>query len=75
MCFSELVLKLILDAHFWQMEYLDWLAGECGIPGVEEWRKEMYYATKKNYVANPHKFRDEWEDEHLVLEAREDFTS
>uniref|UniRef100_F6HCZ1 Flavin-containing monooxygenase n=1 Tax=Vitis vinifera TaxID=29760 RepID=F6HCZ1_VITVI len=57
-----------------RMEYMDWFAGECGIPGIEEWRKEIYYATKKNYIVRPHAFRDEWEDEDLALKAHEDFT-
>ena len=58
---------------FLQMEYMDWFAGECGIPGIEEWRKEIYYATKKNYFVRPHAFHDEWEDDDLALKAHEDF--
>lgn len=52
---------------------MDWLAGECGIAGIEEWRMEMYYATKRNYAAHPDAFRDEYEDEGLALEAHDDF--
>ncbi|KAL6349005.1 hypothetical protein AAG906_033661 [Vitis piasezkii] len=56
-----------------QFEYDDWLALECGIPGVEEWRKKMYEATAKNKKVRPDKYRDEWEDEDLMLEAQKDF--
>eukprot|EP00261_Vitis_vinifera_P014134 XP_003631439.2 PREDICTED: flavin-containing monooxygenase FMO GS-OX-like 3 [Vitis vinifera] len=56
-----------------QFEYDDWLALECGIPGVEEWRKKMYEATAKNKKVRPDKYRDKWEDEDLMLEAQKDF--
>ncbi|KAK9277113.1 hypothetical protein L1049_006652 [Liquidambar formosana] len=56
-----------------QFEYNDWLAAECGIPASEEWREEMYSAASKNRRARPETYRDEWEDEHLVLEAHDDF--
>ncbi|KAF8412409.1 hypothetical protein HHK36_000373 [Tetracentron sinense] len=57
----------------YQFEYNDWLAAQCGCPPSEEWRKKMYYATGKNRVARPETYRDEWEDQHLVLQAQEDF--
>ena len=66
------MLKLFLDGIL-QFEYDDWLALECGIPGVEEWRKKMYEATAKNKKVRPDKYRDEWEDEDLMLEAQKDF--
>ncbi|XP_058085022.1 flavin-containing monooxygenase FMO GS-OX-like 4 isoform X2 [Magnolia sinica] len=56
-----------------QFDYNDWLAAECGYPAVEEWRKQMYAATGKNRVARSETYRDEWEDHHLVLQARGDF--
>ncbi|XP_004298656.1 PREDICTED: flavin-containing monooxygenase FMO GS-OX-like 3-like [Fragaria vesca subsp. vesca] len=57
----------------YQFEYDDWLAAQCGCPVSEEWRKPMYLAASKNRRARPETYRDEWEDDHLVLQAHEDF--
>ncbi|KAL2348140.1 hypothetical protein Fmac_002140 [Flemingia macrophylla] len=54
-------------------DYLKWIADQCGCPSIEEWRKQMYIATTKNKVLRPESFRDEWEDDDLVLEAEQDF--
>lgn len=56
-----------------QFEYNDWLAALCGCPVSEEWRKKMYLEVSKNKHAQPETYRDEWEDDHLVLQAHEDF--
>ncbi|KAJ4713865.1 Flavin-containing monooxygenase [Melia azedarach] len=50
-------------------EYMDFLAAQCGCPGMEKWRKEMEYATMKNVIARPGRYRDEWDDDHLIEEA------
>ncbi|KAK3157090.1 hypothetical protein QOZ80_2AG0116030 [Eleusine coracana subsp. coracana] len=57
----------------YQFEYDDWLAEQCGYPPIEEWRKLMYAATTKNKAARPESYRDEWDDDHLAIEANEDF--
>ncbi|KAL5551162.1 hypothetical protein UlMin_001338 [Ulmus minor] len=57
----------------YQFEYMDWLAVQCEIPAMEEWRKEMYDALCKNRSLRPETYRDEWEDGHLVLQAQQDF--
>ncbi|XP_043715357.1 flavin-containing monooxygenase FMO GS-OX-like 5 isoform X2 [Telopea speciosissima] len=57
----------------YQFEYDDWLATECGCPVSEEWRKQMYDATGRNRHAQPETYRDVWEDQHLILQANEDF--
>ncbi|KAK9927507.1 hypothetical protein M0R45_024688 [Rubus argutus] len=57
----------------YQFEYDDWLAAQCGCPVSEEWRKQMYLAVSKNRRARRETYRDEWEDDHLVLQAHEDF--
>ncbi|XP_078165674.1 flavin-containing monooxygenase FMO GS-OX-like 2 isoform X2 [Carex rostrata] len=49
-----------------QFEYDDWLAEQCGLPPVEDWRKEMYVATSENRAAKPETYRNEWDDDHLV---------
>uniref|UniRef100_A0A0A9DX06 Flavin-containing monooxygenase n=1 Tax=Arundo donax TaxID=35708 RepID=A0A0A9DX06_ARUDO len=57
----------------YQFEYDDWLAEQCAHPPIEEWRKLMYAANAKNKLARPESYRDEWDDDHLVAEANEDF--
>ncbi|KAL5748516.1 hypothetical protein ACOSP7_025558 [Xanthoceras sorbifolium] len=54
-------------------EYNNWVAALCGCPGYGEWRSQMVYATVKNKSIRPETYRDEWEDEHLILEAQEEF--
>ncbi|OWM88388.1 flavin-containing monooxygenase FMO GS-OX-like 4 isoform X2 [Punica granatum] len=56
-----------------QFLYNDWLADQCGIPGFEEWRKEMYIASFRRMLARPETYRDEWEENDLVSRAYEDF--
>lgn len=57
----------------YQFEYNDWIATQCGCPKTEEWRKKMYSATSLSRKVRPETYRDEWEDEDLVLEAYQDF--
>ncbi|KAH7835124.1 hypothetical protein Vadar_023060 [Vaccinium darrowii] len=54
-------------------EYMDWLASECACPPLEEWRKQMYAATRRNRMLRSETYRDEWDDQHLVALAHEDF--
>ncbi|RZC67125.1 hypothetical protein C5167_010813 [Papaver somniferum] len=56
-----------------QFDYTDWLASESGCQPWEEWRKQMYKARQENATARPETYRDEWEDEDLVVQAHEDF--
>lgn len=65
--------KISISVVFLQFEYDDWLAAQYGCPVSEEWRKQMYLAVSKNRRARPETYRDEWEDDHLVLQAHEDF--
>lgn len=57
----------------YQFEYNDWIADQCGCPPTEEWRKEMYHAASRYRGANPERYRDEWDDHHLIPRAYEDF--
>ncbi|KAK0587872.1 hypothetical protein LWI29_030259 [Acer saccharum] len=59
----------------YQFEYNYWLAAQsqCRGPGFAEWRDQMMLANVKNRSIRPDTFRDEWEDEHLILEAQEEF--
>ncbi|KAJ9555178.1 hypothetical protein OSB04_009792 [Centaurea solstitialis] len=57
----------------YQFDYNDWLAEQCGCRKTEEWRRKMYSATSLNRQVRPETYRDEWEDQDLVLEAYQDF--
>ncbi|KAJ6946505.1 flavin-containing monooxygenase-related family protein [Populus alba x Populus x berolinensis] len=57
-----------------QFEYDNWLASQCSCPGIEEWRRQMYDAASKSKRLRPEIYRDEWDDDDLVLEAYADFT-
>ncbi|KAJ6714633.1 DIMETHYLANILINE MONOOXYGENASE [Salix viminalis] len=57
-----------------QFEYDNWLASQCGCPGIEEWREQMYDAAGKSKLLRPEIYRDELDDDDdLVLEAYADF--
>ncbi|KAJ4712812.1 Flavin-containing monooxygenase [Melia azedarach] len=57
----------------YQFDYDNWLAEQCGHPNIEEWRVKMYSAFSKIKRVRPETYRDEWDDEDLVLQAQEDF--
>ncbi|XP_004299651.1 PREDICTED: flavin-containing monooxygenase FMO GS-OX-like 3-like [Fragaria vesca subsp. vesca] len=55
-------------------EYSGWLAAQCGCPILsEEWREHMILAVAKNWIVRPKTYQDEWDDNHLVLQAYESF--
>ncbi|KNA15834.1 hypothetical protein SOVF_094670 [Spinacia oleracea] len=58
---------------FAPFEYEDWLAAESGCPPTEEWRKNMFYGTAVRLFKQIETYRDEWDDEDLILQAHEDF--
>ncbi|KAK4795229.1 hypothetical protein SAY86_013223 [Trapa natans] len=47
------------------VEYNDWLADQCGIPGMDEREKMMLFAAHENFLARPATFRDEWKGEEV----------
>ncbi|KAM4085714.1 hypothetical protein ACJW30_10G047800 [Castanea mollissima] len=55
------------------VEYNNWLASQCGCPAFEDWRMQMFLVTIKSKLAHLESYRDEWEAQHLVLQAYEDF--
>ncbi|KAF7828393.1 flavin-containing monooxygenase FMO GS-OX-like 4 [Senna tora] len=55
-------------------DYDNWIAGQCGLPKIAEWRRKMYEANSKNRVVRPQTYRDEWDDDELILEAQEEFS-
>ncbi|XP_027359994.1 flavin-containing monooxygenase FMO GS-OX-like 4 isoform X1 [Abrus precatorius] len=58
-----------------QWDYDNWIADLCGLAPVEEWRRQMYMAVSKNKVLRPESYRDEWEDDDLVLQAQHAFAN
>ncbi|PON94701.1 Flavin monooxygenase FMO [Trema orientale] len=56
-----------------QFDYDDWLAIQRGSALSEEWRKQMYSAVSKRKRAQPETYRDEWDDEDLIIQANHDF--
>lgn len=56
-----------------QFDYNDWLAVQCGCTLSEEWRKQMYSAVSKRRRTQPETYRDEWDDEGLIIQANNDF--
>ncbi|KAM7257470.1 hypothetical protein ACFE04_013211 [Oxalis oulophora] len=54
-------------------EHFDWLAAQSGSLGHEDWRKEMSYLAVRNGKARPVLYRDNWDNEDLVLRAYKDF--
>ncbi|KAF9613983.1 hypothetical protein IFM89_014176 [Coptis chinensis] len=57
----------------YQFKYYDWLAAQCRILPIEEWRNQMYAATGMNMNVRPETYRDEWEDQNLILQAHDEF--
>ncbi|XP_021722025.1 flavin-containing monooxygenase FMO GS-OX-like 5 isoform X1 [Chenopodium quinoa] len=57
----------------WSLEYEDWLAAQCGCPLAEEWRKAIFLGRLVHAHKEPETYRDEWDDDDLVLQAYEDF--
>ncbi|KAK4803715.1 hypothetical protein SAY86_003532 [Trapa natans] len=55
------------------VEYNDWLADQCGFPGMEEWEKIMLFAAYESLQNRPGTFRDEWKDDDLASKGCEDF--
>ncbi|CAL5187620.1 unnamed protein product [Lathyrus oleraceus] len=58
-----------------QWDYNNWIADQCGVPAMEEWRKQMYIATSKNRLTRPETYRDEWDDDDLVQQAEHEFAN
>ncbi|KAK4751753.1 hypothetical protein SAY87_020551 [Trapa incisa] len=54
-------------------EYNDWLADQCGLPGMEEWEKMMLFAWYESLITRPGTFRDEWKEDDLASKGYEDF--
>lgn len=63
-----LLLKLLS-----QFEYDNWLADQCDYPRIEKWREEMFYIGFKRIYAQSATYRDNWDDDHLIVEAYDDF--
>ncbi|ESQ35611.1 hypothetical protein EUTSA_v10007557mg [Eutrema salsugineum] len=56
-----------------QFEYDNWLADQCDYPRIEKWREQMFYIGFKRIYAQSATYRDNWDDDHLIVEAYDDF--
>ncbi|KFK40595.1 hypothetical protein AALP_AA2G015900 [Arabis alpina] len=56
-----------------QCEYLNWIAKECGLSPVEQWREQQAIRGFQRLVSIPETYRDEWDDDDLIQEAYGDF--
>lgn len=56
-----------------QVEYFNWIAEQCGCSSVEHWREQEHYLGLKRLCTQSDTFRDQWDDDHLIAEAYEDF--
>ncbi|XP_010418250.1 PREDICTED: flavin-containing monooxygenase FMO GS-OX-like 7 isoform X2 [Camelina sativa] len=59
-----------LDSQF---VYDNWLADQCDYPRIEKWREQMFYIVFKRIQAQSNTYKDDWDDDHLITEAYEDF--
>ncbi|KAK6787113.1 hypothetical protein RDI58_015638 [Solanum bulbocastanum] len=56
-----------------QLDYEDWLAAECGSPPPEKWRKEMFFIAREKIKTQTERYRDQWDDDDLIIQAHQDF--
>ncbi|KAJ0248087.1 Flavin-containing monooxygenase FMO GS-OX5 [Hirschfeldia incana] len=56
-----------------QVDYLNWIAEQIGAPPVEQWRAEEVHGGYLRLATQSDTFRDKWDDDHLIVEAYEDF--
>ncbi|ANM58707.1 flavin containing monooxygenase FMO GS-OX-like protein [Arabidopsis thaliana] len=59
-----------LDSQF---VYNNWLADQCDYPRIEKWREQMFYKVFKRIQSQASTYKDDWDDDHLIAEAYEDF--
>jgi len=63
-----------LNVFFWlQFVYDNWLADQCDYPRIEKWREQMFYKVFKRIQSQASTYKDDWDDDHLIAEAYEDF--
>lgn len=56
-----------------QVEYLNWIAEQIGAPPGEQWRYQEIDGGYYRLATQSDTFRDKWDDDHLIVEAYEDF--
>lgn len=57
-----------------QFEYEDWLAEQCGLDKMEEWRRVIYVAARARVSVRLESYRDEWDDDQLLAQAHNDLS-
>nr|QWJ73362.1 aliphatic glucosinolate S-oxygenase 5 [Isatis tinctoria] len=56
-----------------QVDYLNWIAEQICAQPVEQWRGEEIERGYVRLATQSDTFRDKWDDDHLIVEAYEDF--
>lgn len=56
-----------------QVDYLNWIAEQIGAPPGEQWRYQEINGGYYRLATQSDTFRDKWDDDHLIVEAYEDF--
>uniref|UniRef100_A0A453J9C4 Flavin-containing monooxygenase n=5 Tax=Aegilops tauschii TaxID=37682 RepID=A0A453J9C4_AEGTS len=63
-----------LGVEAWTFEYEDWLAEQCGLDKMEEWRRVIYVAARARVSVRLESYRDEWDDDQLLAQAHNDLS-
>ncbi|CAA7033326.1 unnamed protein product [Microthlaspi erraticum] len=56
-----------------QVEYFNWITEQCGCLPVERWREQEHSLGDDRIFTQCDTYRDQWDDDHLIAEAYEDF--
>ncbi|KAM3316778.1 hypothetical protein ACQJBY_034746 [Aegilops geniculata] len=63
-----------LGVEAWTFEYEDWLAEQCGLEKMEEWRRVIYAAGRARVSVRPESYREEWDDDQVLAQAHHDLS-
>ncbi|AEE34088.1 Flavin-containing monooxygenase family protein [Arabidopsis thaliana] len=69
----ELQSKWVAAVLAGRFVYDNWLADQCDYPRIEKWREQMFYKVFKRIQSQSSTYKDDWDDDHLIAEAYEDF--
>ncbi|KAG7658202.1 FAD/NAD(P)-binding domain superfamily [Arabidopsis suecica] len=69
----ELQSKWVAAVLAGRFVYDNWLADQCDYPRIEKWREQMFYKVFKRIQSQSNTYKDDWDDDHLIAEAYEDF--
>ncbi|KAK1324937.1 Flavin-containing monooxygenase FMO GS-OX5 [Acorus calamus] len=50
--------------HPYEIDYMNWLAAQVGVPPLDKWKEQMYLAVFECYSSQIDGYRDNWDDEY-----------